>query len=129
MLGWPPRATDSAQDWALVGQSNFCFAGPFTILGVDKDHGPSVTQVKGFIVHGPMEVTSLPGFMGVSEFRNFTITGTEHEVNSGKGKGEGKKHGSRGSTGSERDIELACHLWMSDDGVDRADVYWKKIGQ
>lgn len=126
-LGWPPRASDSIDDWALVGKSSFCFAGPFTVLSVENDHGTSATEVKGLIVHGPMQVTSLPSFMGVSEFRNFTITVTEKEGSSGKGKGKG--HGNRGSSGSERGIELAWHLWLSDDGVDRADVYWRKMGQ
>lgn len=147
-LGWPPRGTEPIEDWANVGKGSFCFAGPFHIVTVDddvddEDSGatgsgsgsiPVVKEIKGLIVHGPMEVTSLPSFMGNIEVRNFTVTIREEARNpSGKRNGKGNMKGNEDQAGrdgtSKFAIELAWHLWLRDDGVDRADVYWRKIQQ
>jgi len=97
VLGWPPKTIDSVSDWAQVGKSSFCFAGPFHI---SPDLPASITS--GQLVHGPMEVTTLPSFMGVSEIRNYTL--------------DVRRDGTY----------LTWHLWLNDNGSDRVAVYWKK---
>jgi len=94
-LGWPPQANDSDADWALVGKGSFSYAGRFIVTA---DSRPA----RGQISHGPMEVASLPSFVGEVEVRNYTVDGQV----------------------------LVWHVEVGGNlGVDlRADVYWRRIG-
>jgi len=95
-VGWPPKTNDSTSDWALVGRNSFSYAGRFGVK-------PGSSKTQGQVVHGPMEVASVPSFAGTTETRNYTV----------------EKRG--GLT------YLAWHVALDDVGDLRADVYWRRI--
>ena len=69
-VGRPPKTSDSASDWALVGKNSFSFAGRFRI---NNDLPVSVKE--GQLLHGQMDVASVPSFERTTEARNYSLVG------------------------------------------------------
>jgi len=101
-VGWPPRANDSTDDWALVGKNAFSIAGRFRAVSDDGD-GDGDDVARGQVIHGPIEVASVPSFVGTTEERNYTVVRQENGA-----------------------VYLGWHLWLDDAGS-RASVFWKRI--
>lgn len=71
-LTWPYRPSQGDADWALVGKHSIAYMGPFRL----NESFPVVRtedRVEGQIIHGPLEVASLPSFTGTYQRRDFTL--------------------------------------------------------
>jgi hypothetical protein len=62
---YPPKDTDSTEDWATVAQHTLSYAGPASVEPWNKTHG-SVT-------HGPLTFAGVPGWVNLTQKRNYTI--------------------------------------------------------
>lgn len=71
-LTWPYRAAQGDANWALVGKHMIAYTGPFhlneSVPVIETDGG-----VEGQVVHGPLEVASLPSFVGSYQRREFSL--------------------------------------------------------
>ncbi|KAL1860344.1 hypothetical protein Daus18300_009257 [Diaporthe australafricana] len=61
-----PNQTDAA--WAAVGKHLLCYAGPVSV----SDTIPA-TNVSGQVIHGPLDVATIPAWVGTSQARNYTV--------------------------------------------------------
>lgn len=73
-LTWPFRPQQGDRDWALVGKHAIAYMGPFRL----NESVPLVETegagVKGEVVHGPLEMATLPGFVGTYQRRAFEVS-------------------------------------------------------
>ncbi|KAK5658009.1 hypothetical protein OQA88_2563 [Cercophora sp. LCS_1] len=67
-LTWPPKDTDSVEDWALVGRTSLSYAGPFSL-----NTSVPLTKYSGQIIHGPLATASVPYLFGQAQRRNYTV--------------------------------------------------------
>ncbi|KAH7028278.1 Lipocalin-like domain-containing protein [Macrophomina phaseolina] len=83
-LTWPYRPAQGDADWALVGKHSIAYMGPFrlneSVPVVETEGG-----VEGQVVHGPLEVASLPSFMGTYQRRDFSLLFHEGGRRGGEG--------------------------------------------
>ncbi|KAK3314234.1 hypothetical protein B0H66DRAFT_374505 [Apodospora peruviana] len=95
-VSWPPP-TDNQSDaeWALAAKYALSYAGPFSI-------GTSfpATEVEGEVRHGPLMVSSVPGMVGSTQVRNYTL--------------------------HDHDDDIFLELWGDWNGT-RAAVWWKRL--
>lgn len=102
-LAWPFRAGQSDADWALVGKHSLAYAGPFSFnesVPVEAVAG----GVTGQVVHGPLEVATLPSHVGSAQRRDFSLV-------FGEGGREGKGVGALLNLRADNGGGIAVSLW------------------
>ncbi|EKG11018.1 hypothetical protein MPH_12021 [Macrophomina phaseolina MS6] len=106
-LTWPYREGQSDADWALVGKHSLAYAGPFSFnesVPVKEVDG----GLEGQVIHGPLEVASLPSFVGSEQPRDFSLVW-----------GDGGKLG--GGVGA------LLNLKADNGGGIRVSLWWKRV--
>ena len=69
-LRWPPSSSNGSDaDWVLIGRNAMSYAGRFHL---NEDLPASKTA--GQLLHGPIEVSSMPYMVGKTQVRNYTVT-------------------------------------------------------
>lgn len=67
-ISWPPRPADADADWLLVGRHAMAYAGPFSI-----NASVPATKTRGQLLHGPIEVASVPSTVGDTQARDYEV--------------------------------------------------------
>lgn len=67
-IRWPPKDTDSDADWLLVGKHAMSYAGPFSI-----NASVPATKTQGQLLHGPIQVASVPSMVGETQQRDYFV--------------------------------------------------------
>lgn len=73
-LGWPAQPGQSDAQWALIGKHCVAYTGRFRFDGsvqVQDVNGDSALE--GQIVHGPLDVATMPALEGMELRRDFTL--------------------------------------------------------
>ncbi|KAK5656829.1 hypothetical protein OQA88_4377 [Cercophora sp. LCS_1] len=73
-INWAPKANDSDADWALVGKHALSYAGPFRL-----NESVPATETEGQLLHGPIEVASVPTMEGLTFVRNYTVVKVKND--------------------------------------------------
>jgi len=74
-ITWPPKETDSDEDWAEVGKHAMSYAGYFSL-----NQSVPATKFKGQLLHGPMVAASVPAMVGATQIRNYVVYEREDGV-------------------------------------------------
>jgi hypothetical protein len=93
---WPPSDGESAEDWALACRNSMSYAGRFRI---NTDLPASATE--GQVLHGPMEIASVPTMVNATQVRNYTVV-------------------------EEMGGDTILVIWVESPGL-RALVFWRRI--
>ncbi|KAK0625595.1 hypothetical protein DIS24_g11086 [Lasiodiplodia hormozganensis] len=71
-LTWQDRAPRADADWARVGKHSIAYTGPYR-LNASVPVVATERGVEGQVVHGPLDVATLPSFMGTFQPRDFEL--------------------------------------------------------
>ena len=77
----PPPPIDASEfdhEWAVAAKFALAGAGPYSVVS-DRLH-PATTELHGQIHIGPLVVSNLPGFVGSTLVRNYTLYYRENGV-------------------------------------------------
>jgi len=62
---FPPQPWDAVEDWAKIGIHTLSYAGPASVVPLNKTHG--------VVTHGPFSYAAAPGWVNYATPRNYTI--------------------------------------------------------
>ncbi|KAK3360621.1 Lipocalin-like domain-containing protein [Lasiosphaeria hispida] len=74
-IRWPPKETDRAYAWELVGRHSLSYAGPFAL-----NSSVANTKTQGQFLHGPIMTASVPAMVNETQARNYHVTEQGGEV-------------------------------------------------
>ncbi|KAK0649757.1 Lipocalin-like domain-containing protein [Cercophora newfieldiana] len=74
-IRWPPKATDPASSWELVGRHALSYAGPFAL-----NASVANTKTQGQLLHGPIRTASVPVMIEETQARNYVVAERGGEV-------------------------------------------------
>lgn len=65
---YPSRLEPFTNSWVLPSSSLLCYAGPLSV----SDAIPA-NETSGQVIHGPLDVATIPAWVGTSQARNYTV--------------------------------------------------------
>ena len=113
---WPPKDSDPASSWELIARHSLSYAGPFGLNASVEN-----TKTEGQLLHGPVQVASVPVMMGEVQARNYAVHTVPVVGSGGGGKGKGK-----GEEDGEEEVEVYLNVWLISQGL-RSEIWWRRI--
>lgn len=67
-IRWPPKDTDPASSWELVGRHSLSYAGTFSL-----NASVANTKTQGQLLHGPIVTASVPVMVNETQARHYHV--------------------------------------------------------
>ncbi|KAK1759901.1 Lipocalin-like domain-containing protein [Echria macrotheca] len=95
---WPPKDSDPPHSWELIGRHSMSYAGPFAL-----NASVANTATAGQLLHGPMEVASVPDMVNNTQARSYVVV-------------------ERGED------EVYLNVWLLSQEL-RSEIWWRRIAK